>query len=529
MKKRMFAIVMVLILGIVSPLCTTNAYAAKNYSSDLNALVGPYKGYTSIEDLNAKWSQGQTLTSLNFSGEQCVNYALTRLKEKVFGCNVSFGIWTGDGKDVASSFIKYGYGVGGEKSKVVFTAKDGQQYTVTAYTGDNGTHISPNSMVCFNKNSNKTNRSEGHIVFVEETPIIDGVKYVYYTDGGSNSKSWPVKRQTFDAFYNQGIGYTGTIVVIPAATNDRTISISDGTYTLAPQCAYNLRLDVAGAGLSNKTNIQIYTANGTKAQQFRFSHKGDGWYEITAEVSGKVLDVQGGKTTSGTNVQQYSSNGSDAQRWKLTDAGDGYYFITPKLNEALCLDVSGAGKSNGTNVQVWNNNGTDAQKWKLEVLTSNTNQNDPNTGHNGGGYWSEWSAWNSAPVSESNTRKVETRQITTSEARTEYRYGRFVDSAGTHIGWCSKYLESRPQVSGSAVLQYTDWGTTQYEKKPRMAWTCGYCDGTHIGVAQTSSDGRPWWSEYMLPSGSYYWQESRTIPANIETQYRYCDWIQSNS
>lgn len=81
----MFAIVLVLILGIISPLCTTKAYAAKNYSSELNALAGPHKGYTSIDDLRTRWAQGQTLTSLNFSGEQCVNYALTRLREKVFG------------------------------------------------------------------------------------------------------------------------------------------------------------------------------------------------------------------------------------------------------------------------------------------------------------------------------------------------------------------------------------------------------------------------------------------------------------
>ncbi len=372
MKKRMFAIVMVLILWVVCPLCTTKVYAAKNYSSELDNLTGPHKGYTSINDLEARWSQVQTLTSLNFSGEQCVNYALTRLKEKVFGCNVSFGIWTGHGKDVASSFIKYGYGAGGEKSKVVFTAKDGQQYTITAYTGDNGEHISPNSMVCFNKTSNKTNSQYGHIVFVEETPIIDGVKYVYYTEGGSNSKSWPVKRQSFDVFYNQGIGYTGTVAVIPVSTDNGATQISEGTYTLAPQCAAGLRLDVAGAGLSDKTNIQIYSSNGTKAQQFLFVHKGDGWYEIISEVSGKALDVQGGKTASGANVQQYSPNGTDAQRWKITDAGDGYYYIVPKLNSELCLDVDNAGTKNGTNVQIWTKNQTNAQKWKLTCLSTSS-------------------------------------------------------------------------------------------------------------------------------------------------------------
>lgn len=47
MKKRMLAITMLLVLGIISPLCTTKVYAAKDYSANLNALAGPYKGYTS--------------------------------------------------------------------------------------------------------------------------------------------------------------------------------------------------------------------------------------------------------------------------------------------------------------------------------------------------------------------------------------------------------------------------------------------------------------------------------------------------
>lgn len=371
MKKKLIAVAMILILGIITPLCITTAYAAKNYSYNLNALAGPYKGYTSIDDLETKRIQGKSLTSLDFSGEECVNYATTRLKEKVFGCGIYFGITTGHGKDVANSFIAYGYGTGGANSKKVFTAKDGQQYTVTAYANDNGTHISPNSLVCFNSNSNITNSLYGHIVFVEETPIINGIKYVYYTEGGSTFTSWPVKRQTFESFYNQGIGYTGTVTVTPISGNTAAEIIS-GTYALAPQCAPNSRLDVKNGSTQKGANIQIHQANNSAAQQFQFTYLEDGYYQITSKVSGKSLDVQSGSTKPGANVWQYDPNFTDAQKWKLEKVEGNCYVISPKLSSELCLDVSGGKKDNGTNVQVWSKNQSAAQKWSLiPVPTAN--------------------------------------------------------------------------------------------------------------------------------------------------------------
>lgn len=616
MKKRIFAIAMLLILGIISPLCTTKAYAAKDYSANLNALAGPYKGYTSIDDLEMQRNQGKTLTSLNFSGQECVNYATTRLKEKVFGCSVSFGIYTGHGKDVANSFITYGYGVGGKNSNKVFTAKDGQQYTVTAYTNDNGTHISPNSLVCFNKNSNMTNSQYGHVVFVEETPIIDGIKYVYYTEGGNSLKSWPVKRQTFDAFYNQGIGYTGTIAVTSISNNNIATDIISGVYSLTPKCAPNSRLDVANGSKEKGANIQIHQANNTDAQQFEFKYLGEGYYQITSKVSGKSLDVQNGNNKSGANVWQYDSNSTDAQKWMLEKAEDDYYYIVPKLNTNLCLDVYNAKKDNGTNVQVWSKNQSDAQKWKLTSvqspvqhsnslptnLTVSTDKNSYTLGEsvlitpsannathyaisvwkgafgtgdrvyvnfkipgrisfnptqsgtytirvdakNGAGYistektftvaatapgepteqktWGNWSNWSTDYVESSDTRQVETTSVKVADSYTEYRYGRYIDSTGTHVCWCKKYLESWRSVSGSASLQYSEWSATRYNANGK-AWTCGYCGGDHTGVHHVSSDGRAWWAQFDLPSGSYYWEESRNVDARYETQYRYRDLI----
>lgn len=370
MRKRIFAIAIVLILGVIFPLCTTTAYAAKDYSNNLNALTGPYKGYTSFDDLETKRIQGKTLTSLDFSGEECVNYATTRLKEKVFGRGMLFGIYTGHGKDIANNFITYGYGSNGANSKKIFTSKDGQQYTVTAYTNDYGAHILPNSLVCFDGSSNKATSPYGHVVFVEETPIIDGIKYVYYTEGGTGYKSWPVKRQSFEAFYNQGIGYTGTVVVTPISNGNAASEIISGVYSLAPQCAPGSRLDVSNGSTQKGANIQIHQTNNSSAQQFEFTHLGDGYYRITSKASGKSLDIQNGNNKPGANVWQYDPNSTDAQKWTLEKAGNNYYYIIPKLNTGLCLDVYNAKNENGTNVQVWSKNQSNAQKWALIPVSS---------------------------------------------------------------------------------------------------------------------------------------------------------------
>lgn len=54
-------------------------------------------------------------------------------------------------------------------------------------------------------------------------------------------------------------------------------------------------------------------------------------------------------------------------------------------------------------------------------------------------------------------------------------------------------------------------------------WTCGECGGYHTGYYETDGTGRCFWYEYKINGQSYYWEESRTIPAQYRTEYRYRD------
>lgn len=149
--------------------------------------------------------------------------------------------------------------------------------------------------------------------------------------------------------------------VKPTSKPALNLPVENGIYKINTRVKSNMLLDVAGNGISNNTNIQIYEDNKSSAQQFYVTHVGNGWYKICGLSSGKALDVAAGEKKSGVNVQLYTYNGSDAQLWRFLSVGGGYYYIQNKLG--YYLDVDGGKAANGTNVQVYKKNETNSQKW----------------------------------------------------------------------------------------------------------------------------------------------------------------------
>lgn len=83
-------------------------------------------------------------------------------------------------------------------------------------------------------------------------------------------------------------------------------------------------IDIAGGKSTNGTNVQQYTSNGSAAQKWLPVKAGsvtiDGipvpTYEMRAQIgSAMVMDCQGGGKTAKTNIQIYTRNGSIAQRF----------------------------------------------------------------------------------------------------------------------------------------------------------------------------------------------------------------------
>jgi hypothetical protein len=112
-------------------------------------------------------------------------------------------------------------------------------------------------------------------------------------------------------------------------------------------------VDLAGGSSANGTAVQLYTCNGTTAQQWTVGA------DSTLRALGKCMDVTSAGTANGTKVQLYACNGTAAQKWMhsgsaLVNAGSG-----------KCLDATGPSSANGTRLQIWTCSGASNQSWTL--------------------------------------------------------------------------------------------------------------------------------------------------------------------
>ncbi|HIB8182257.1 TPA: RICIN domain-containing protein [Elizabethkingia anophelis] len=157
-------------------------------------------------------------------------------------------------------------------------------------------------------------------------------------------------------------GYFITYIVIVG----EKAGTSNATYQLVSAVNNSSVLDVAGAGTSNGTKVQLWENANVNQQKWKITNVDGGYYKIQPlHAPGMALDVTGAGTTDGTQVQIYTDNGTNAQKWKITDVGGGYFTLSPANATSLNLDVNAMASSNGTKVQIWSANNTYAQKWKL--------------------------------------------------------------------------------------------------------------------------------------------------------------------
>jgi type 1 glutamine amidotransferase len=112
-------------------------------------------------------------------------------------------------------------------------------------------------------------------------------------------------------------------------------------------------MDVAGSGTADGTQIQLWTCNGTGAQQWTRTGQ-------TYRALGKCLDVSGGGTANGTKVQLWTCNGSGAQNWAPQANGT---VRNPQSNR--CLEAPGGQTGDGTPLRIWDCNTGANQRWSV--------------------------------------------------------------------------------------------------------------------------------------------------------------------
>jgi chitinase len=115
-----------------------------------------------------------------------------------------------------------------------------------------------------------------------------------------------------------------------------------------------LCLDDRGASTANFNPVQVYTCNGTNAQQWTVESNG------SLQTLGKCLDVNAAGTVNGTTVDLYDCNGTGAQVWQPQSNGA---LLNPASGK--CLDDTGWSTTPGTQAQIWSCTGAANQSWKL--------------------------------------------------------------------------------------------------------------------------------------------------------------------
>jgi chitinase len=152
--------------------------------------------------------------------------------------------------------------------------------------------------------------------------------------------------------YDKGTGYQYSSIF-----NQITGSSSGGgggTTTTGQITGYQgLCLDDRSASTANFNPIQVYTCNGTNAQQWTVNSNG------SLTVLGNCLDVSGAGTANGTLVDLYPCNGTGAQSWVHESNGE-----LVNTNSGKCLDDTGFGGS-GTQMQIWACADSANQQWNV--------------------------------------------------------------------------------------------------------------------------------------------------------------------
>jgi hypothetical protein len=134
--------------------------------------------------------------------------------------------------------------------------------------------------------------------------------------------------------------------------NSGTGIVPDGTYRMIARHS-GKALDVYGEATADGSNVDQWTYDGGKNQQWTLTHLGGNVYEILGAQSGKALEVATTSTADDTNVDVRTYTGATNQKWTISAPSVGYFRLTPVSSSNSALDVGGVSLSDGANVHIW--------------------------------------------------------------------------------------------------------------------------------------------------------------------------------
>ncbi|MEW2272654.1 ricin-type beta-trefoil lectin domain protein [Streptomyces griseofuscus] len=180
-------------------------------------------------------------------------------------------------------------------------------------------------------------------------------KYAHYLNPGNLPKSNFILRGLQIVSSNDGSSTSSTVSNISATLKPP----SEVHATLAYSDKHgNLCLDDTGNQRTSPADVEIYTCNGSTAQDWTIG------LDNTLKVDGLCLDAEGGGTANGTNVILWDCNGGQNQKWVLGRYGQIYNPVSGRCLQVKDAAAAGSGYTDLNLYDCW---GGTNQKWWTPV------------------------------------------------------------------------------------------------------------------------------------------------------------------
>ena len=140
-------------------------------------------------------------------------------------------------------------------------------------------------------------------------------------------------------------------------------NLANGKYMILSKLGTDKYVSVTPNQSYQGGNIALYS-KGAADQTFTITKNSNGSYVI--KYGSFALDVKDQKFSA--TVQLYQADGTKAQNWYIESAGNGWYRLATQ-STYFNMDVANAGTANGTNIGTHWNNGNDAQLFKFVAVT----------------------------------------------------------------------------------------------------------------------------------------------------------------
>ena len=196
---------------------------------------------------------------------------------------------------------------------------------------------------------------------ISSLKVKSGFKVVVYeNDGfGGKSKSYTASTANMGSEWNKQVS---SIKIEPngksgLSGNFKIMNRNSGKY-----------LDLDNNKTDNNTAIVQFDDEGVDASQtwtFTEVMKGNGVYSICSYGNkNRGMDVVDFSKDNGAQVQLYDYLGNNHQQFILYDCGEGYYQLVAR-NSGKVVEIPQSSKGNGEWIKIYDNNGTHTQQWAV--------------------------------------------------------------------------------------------------------------------------------------------------------------------